>query len=207
MSPTRKKTPRTYLRFDERRRQLLAAAAELVGKSGWETLGMAPLAEAAGISRQLVYEHFENLPALRLEVTRYLFEEMLEAASEALERFPDDLAAAARTAVRLQLELPRGARLALREIGPGPASASPPLRRLRTRVRQQVTEVWAAGIQRNSKLDPREAQALAWVMTVASWSLFDLVADGTFTPDEAADFYVRAMTGAMTALEPKGRVS
>jgi hypothetical protein len=45
------------------------------------------------------------------------------------------------------------------------------------------------------------------MMTVASWSLFDLVADGTFTPDEAADFYVRAVTGAMTALEPKGRTS
>jgi AcrR family transcriptional regulator len=205
MGPTRKKTPRTYLRADERRRQLLAAAAELVGKRGWEALGMAPLAAAAGISRQLVYEHFENLPALRLEVTRYLFEEMFEAASEALERFPDDLAAAARTAVRLQLELPRGAQLALREIGPGPASASTPVRRLRTRVRQQVTETWAAGIQRNSKLDPHQARALAWMMTVASWSLFDLVADGTFTPDEAADFYVRAVTGAMTALEPQGR--
>ena len=35
------------------------------------------------MSRQLVYEHFENLAALRLEVTRYLFEEMFEAASDA----------------------------------------------------------------------------------------------------------------------------
>jgi hypothetical protein len=107
--------------------------------------------------------------------------------------------------LRLQLELPRGARLALREILPGPASASTPVRRLRARVRQQVTESWAAAIQRNSKLDPRRARALAWMMTVASWSLFDLVADGTFTPDEAADFYVRAVTGAMTALESKER--
>ena len=205
MSPTKKKTPRTYLRADERHRQLLAAAAELVGKRGWEALGMVPLAEAAGISRQLVYEHFENLASLRLAVTRYLFEEMFEAANDALERFPDDLAAALRTAVRLQLELPRGARLALREIGPGPASPSSPLRRLRSRVRQQVTETWAAAIRRNSKLDPRQARALAWMMTVASWSLFDLVADGTFTPDGAADFYVKTVTGAMTALESKGK--
>ena len=55
-------------------------------------------------------------------------------------------------------------------------------------MRRQVTETWAAGIQRNSTLDPRQARALAWMMTVASWSLFDLLADGTFTPDEAADF-------------------
>lgn len=205
MAPRRKKTPRTYLRADERRHQLLATAAELVGKSGWEALGMAPLAEAAGVSRQLVYEHFESLPALRLEVTRHLFEEMFEAASEALEHFPDDLARAARTAVRLQLELPRGARLALREIGPGPASPSTPLRRLRARARQQVTDTWAAAIRRHSKLDPRQARALAWMMTVASWSLFDLVADGTFTPDEAADFYGKTVIGAMKALEPKAK--
>jgi hypothetical protein len=72
-------------------------------------------------------------------------------------------------------------------------------------VRQQVTETWAAAIGRNSKLGPRQARALAWMMTVASWSLFDLVADGAFTPDEAADFYVKTLTGAITALEPKGR--
>ncbi|MBW1689063.1 MAG: hypothetical protein JRS35_28915, partial [Deltaproteobacteria bacterium] len=60
--------------------------------------------------------------------------------------------------------------------------------RLRARVRGQVTETWAAGIRRDSKLDPRQARAPAWMMTVASWSLFDLLADGTFTPDEAADF-------------------
>jgi len=204
MASTRRKTPRSYLRADERRRQLLATAAELVGKRGWEALGMVPLAEAAGVSRQLVYEHFENLAALRLEVTRYLFEEMFEAGSDALERFPDDLEAAARTAVRLQLELPRGARLALREVGPGPASPSPALRRLRARVRQQVTETWAAAIQRHSKIDPRRARALAWVLTVASWSLFDLVTDGTFTPDQAADFYAKALMGAIRAHEPKG---
>jgi AcrR family transcriptional regulator len=204
MGSARRKTSRTYLRASERRQQLLAAAAELVGKRGWDALGMIPLAEAAGVSRQLVSEHFENLQALRLEVTRYLFEEMFEAASEALERFPDDLAAAARTAVRLQLELPPGARLALREIGSGPTSPSDPVRRLRGRVRRQVTETWAAAIHRHSGLDQRQARALAWMMTVASWSLFDLVAAGTFPPDEAADFYVKTSLGAIAALGREG---
>jgi AcrR family transcriptional regulator len=162
---------------------------------------MSPLAEAAGVSRQLVYEHFENLRVLRLEVTRHLFEEMLEAGSEALETFPDDLAAAARTAVRRQLELPPGARLALGEMGSGAASPSQGVRRLRVRARKQVTEIWAAAIRRHAKVEPHEAQALAWMMTVASWSLFDLVADGTFTVDQAADFYVETTLGAIAALE------
>ena len=86
-----------------------------------------------------------------------------------------------------------------------PPQIRPPTRTLRARVRQQVTETWATAIRRNSKLDPRQARALAWMMTVASWSLFDLVADGTFTPDEAADFYAKTVIGAMTALQPKGR--
>jgi hypothetical protein len=72
-------------------------------------------------------------------------------------------------------------------------------------VRQQVTETWAAAIRRHSKLDPRRARALAWMMTVASWSLFDLVGDGTFTPDEAADFYVKSAMGTVGAFEPKGK--
>ena len=71
MSATGKKAPRKYLRAGERREQLLAAAADLVGKQGWGGLGMIPLAEAAGVSRQLVYEHFENLDVLHLEVTRF----------------------------------------------------------------------------------------------------------------------------------------
>jgi AcrR family transcriptional regulator len=165
---------------------------------------MIPLAEAAGVSRQLVYEHFENLQVLRLEVTRFLFEEMFEAGGEALESFPDDLAAAARTAVRTQLELPPGARLALGEMGSGAASPSDDVRRLRARARQQVTETWAAAIRRHARVEQREARALAWMMTVASWSLFDLVADGTFTPDQAADFYVNTTLGAIAALERKG---
>jgi hypothetical protein len=38
------------------------------------------------------------------------------------------------------------------------------------------------------------------MMTVASWSLFDVVADGIFTADEATDFFVRTMFGALVAI-------
>ena len=203
MVAPKRRTPRSYLPAEERRSQLLAAGAELAGKRGWDALGMVPLAETAGVSRQLVYEHFENLQTLRLEVTHYLFEQMFEAAAEALERFPDDLAAALRAAVRLQLELPPGARLALGRMVSGSVGSNDALRRLRASVRQRVTEVWATAIRRHARVDLREARALAWMMTVASWTLFDLVADGTFTPDQAADFYVVTTLGAIAALESR----
>jgi len=47
MATATTRTRRTYLRAEERREQLLGAAAELVEKRGWEALGMVPMAEAA----------------------------------------------------------------------------------------------------------------------------------------------------------------
>jgi AcrR family transcriptional regulator len=200
MSATAKKAPRKYLRAGERREQLLAAAAELVGKQGWGGLGVIPLAEAAGVSRQLVYEHFENVDVLHLEVTRFLFEEVFRAVSEALERHPEDLLAAMRTGIRLMLELPRGARIALRDLAAGPANPGSAVDRLRARTKRQVTDLWVEPIHRQTGIGVREARALAWMMNVASWALFDLVDDGTLTREEAVDFYVRASLGVISAL-------
>jgi len=199
MAPAIKKTRRTYLRAEQRREQLLGAAAELVEKRGWEALGMVPLAEAAGVSRQLVYEHFENLHVLRLEVTRVLFEGMFRVAGEALARHPGDFAAAARASLRVQLELPRGVRLALRELIAGPAGASVSVRR--RRARERVTDLWAEPIRHGTGVRERDARALAWMLIVASWSLFDLVADGIFSADEAVEFFVETARGAIAALE------
>ena len=105
MGAARRKTPRKYLRADERREQLLAVAAELVGKGGWDALGMIPLAEAAGVSRQLVYEHFENLDTLQVEVTRFLFAGVFRTVAEVLERYPDDPAAADRLRDKIEDDL------------------------------------------------------------------------------------------------------
>jgi AcrR family transcriptional regulator len=200
MSAPGKKTPRQYLRAGKRREQLLTAAAELVGKQGWGGLGMIPLAEAAGVSRQLVYEHFENVDVLHLEVTRFLFEEAFRAVSEALERHPEDLLAAMRTGIRLMLELPRGARLALRDLTASPADPGSAVDRLRAHTKQQVTDLWVEPLRRQTGIDVREARALAWMLNVASWALFDLVDDGTLTREEAVDLFVRASLGAVSAL-------
>ena len=204
MGAASRRTARKYLRAGERREQLLAVAAELVGKRGWDALGMIPLAEAAGVSRQLVYEHFGNLDALHADLTRFLFEGVFRAVAAVLERYPDDPAAAARTAMRLQLELPRGARLALRGLTCGPATGGTAVERLRARTRKSVTDLWTGPLCDHAGLDEREARGLAWMMTVASWGLLDLVEDGTFSAEEAAEFYVKTSLGAIAGLERQG---
>src|SRR5471032_1099522 len=55
---------RPYLRAEDRRSQLLAAAAVLVGRAGLGGLTMAGVATEAGVSRQWVYEHFSDLDDL-----------------------------------------------------------------------------------------------------------------------------------------------
>jgi AcrR family transcriptional regulator len=59
---------RSRLSADRRRRQLLEVAAELVAESGAEHVTMEGVAEKAGVSKALVYRHFDNAEALLLEV-------------------------------------------------------------------------------------------------------------------------------------------
>jgi hypothetical protein len=56
---------RPYLGKDDRRKSLLNAAAELVEEAGWGVLNMSALADRAGVSRQLVYQHFPFLLGAR----------------------------------------------------------------------------------------------------------------------------------------------
>ncbi len=199
MAAIRTKPARKYLTSEERRGQLLTAAAELVSEGGWDALGMVPLADAAGVSRQLVYEHFKNLDRLQIEVARHFFDGVFGAVEDALQRHPEDLVAATRTGARGILELPRGARLVLRELIALPASPGNAMERLRARVREDVTNQWVGPIRRHTGVEEHTARALAWMMNLASWALFDLVEDGTFTRDEAVEFFARSASGVVEA--------
>ena len=61
MSPV---TPRTRLSAGARREQLLDVTKELVGEQGFHDLSIETIAKRAGITRPVVYAHFEDLDAL-----------------------------------------------------------------------------------------------------------------------------------------------
>jgi AcrR family transcriptional regulator len=65
---------RPYMASRQRRRALLDVATEMVGRSGWSAITMTGLAKEAGVSRQLVYDHFEDGTGLLLSTIRHLFE-------------------------------------------------------------------------------------------------------------------------------------
>lgn len=57
-------TKRPYLRAVDRRQQLLEAVGRLFDRSGFGGIAMAGVAAEAGVSRQLVYDHFDDLGTL-----------------------------------------------------------------------------------------------------------------------------------------------
>ncbi len=62
--------PRQRMRGDDRRRQLLDAAAQILVEHGAAAMSMERLAAEAGVSKALPYKHFENSEAVLAELYR-----------------------------------------------------------------------------------------------------------------------------------------
>ncbi|SHM05379.1 TetR/AcrR family transcriptional regulator [Phytopseudomonas punonensis] len=58
MSPQHNQSPRRRLPREERTRQLLEVAWQLIGNEGTDALTLGRLAEAAGVTKPVVYDHF-----------------------------------------------------------------------------------------------------------------------------------------------------
>jgi AcrR family transcriptional regulator len=67
----------------QRRRQLFAVALGLFAERGYRATTMDDIAEAAGVTKPLVYQHFSSKRALYLELVDAVAHEMLSAISEA----------------------------------------------------------------------------------------------------------------------------
>jgi len=79
----------------ERRDQLFAVALELFADRGYRATTMDDIAEAAGVTKPLLYQHFSSKRALYLELVDSVAQELLGAVAEA---------AAAATGPRQQVE-------------------------------------------------------------------------------------------------------
>ncbi len=62
--------PRRRLSWDERHRQLLDAAWQLIREEGTEALTLGRLAERSGVTKPVVYDHFGTRPGLLVALYR-----------------------------------------------------------------------------------------------------------------------------------------
>jgi AcrR family transcriptional regulator len=195
---TRKK--RTYMASRQRRRALLDVAAQMVGRGGWNGLTMKGLAEEAGVSRQLVYDHFEDGTGLLLASLDHLFQESYQATAEVLQGSAGDVPSTIREAYRIFLEMPAAQRRTLRAITGDFAPDRP-----------EIFALWVPFGRRHSGLGEPELRPLVWMLVSATWGLADLVDDGTVSKKRATEMLVyfveQVLVGGRPPRSPGGRRS
>jgi len=72
----------------QRRRQLFDVALSLFAERGYAATTMDDIAETAGVTKPLVYQHFESKRALYLEIANDISAQLIDAISEAVQKAP-----------------------------------------------------------------------------------------------------------------------
>lgn len=83
---TRQRGRTRRLGATERREQLVSTAQRLFGERGYRATTMEEIASAAGVTKPLLYQHFESKRALYLELVHQVSTELLEALRSAYRR-------------------------------------------------------------------------------------------------------------------------
>ena len=190
--------PRPYLRSDDRRRQLLDAAARLFVRDGLTGITMAALAREATASRRLVYDHFPDLAALYEAFfddrsARYLdrLDEAIDAAGDA-----SPIIAAFNTLLSVAPE----DQLAMRLLVAG--TPTPELERLRARVHKRLEDRWMA-LLGPTTANRNLSKAALWTSMGTVLALADLVSRDELTTEEATDLASAAVHALATTAATK----
>lgn len=202
MPPTAQTKTRLYLAAPERRRHLLDVAADTICAGGWESLSMQGVAEAAGVSRQLVYQHFASLDELHSALLVHLFESPYQT-TRVIASSAEEPQRLLRHAFEMFLEMPESQRRLLRALATEDRPGRAELGNLKKTLRRKITGLWVPFVARVTELPDAEAQALAWMLIMAAWGLSDLMRDREIESAAAVELFVRFAGGAITASRAK----
>jgi AcrR family transcriptional regulator len=186
---------RSYVSSGERRSLILEAASRLISRDGLPGLTMVAVAKEAGVSRQLVYDHFPDLPTL--------FQGVFSEQARRYERGLDDLFAlgmgdAGTMARQLFEQLLALGPETLRVVRALVSGAVPmELAGLREQFRARVAERWSLWF-RTLGFDDQRSKALVWVMTASYLSLAELVDEKEIGTDGAASVLAMLADGIVS---------
>jgi len=194
---------RPYLRSEDRRRQLLDAATRIAGTEGVDRLTIVGLAKAAGVSRQLVYDHFSDLQGLLGAVLADRFTVIDNAIYESISAdgaFDDRNRAVevALGAARGFLELSREDRHLLRSVLSTTDAPAHELHPLAVSLRERSIRRWRPlfGAAGDEAIRPR-----AWALVNALAGLGDLVAPSGLEVEEALEEFEFLLRATLAASE------
>ena len=160
---------RTRLTGDERRRRILAAAIPLLAEHGYDAVSVGEIAEAAGCSKPVLYDHFPSKAQLAIAAVE-------ETGAALMEHVTAAVLAAAGESRRRQLERgfeaffefternPLACRMVFRD-----PSRDPDVLQAHVRVHRNatagVTALFAGGLE--GEPDPRRVELFAHITTSA----------------------------------------
>ncbi|MCU1683031.1 MAG: TetR family transcriptional regulator [Amycolatopsis sp.] len=128
-----------------RKARILTAAAELISRNGYHTVGMADIGQASGIVGSGIYRHFGSKSAILAEVLEQVMDQLSAAASSIVDEAGDDRSAVSdlvRNHVRVAIHDRRILQVYHREARNLPEND---LRRLR-RAQRHYIEEWVAAV-------------------------------------------------------------
>lgn len=191
---------RPYLRSEDRRRQLLQVATGIAGREGVEQLTIVGLANAAGVSRQLVYDHFSDLPTLVAAMIMFHFAAVDAAMARTAE--PDagrDPLETAAEAARRFLALSPEDRHILRSLMTHTDAPGHELHALAIELRERSIGRWLPIVCPGRGAAGR---ARTWATVQALQGLGDLVSTGVLTVEQALAEFLAIVSATLRAPLP-----
>ncbi len=187
---------RTRLSPDERRRQLLRAAADLMTKHGVDRVQFAEVAAAAGVTRQLMYRFFPTRQALIMAVLEDYADDITQRFGRgAANSIPGNLEEVTRVFVEAVCDT-------IEAKGAGPwqlLDSKGPDRKLARHgqaLQERIVAPWRARIAETIGVSEREAAIVARMIVAAGRAVLELWYNGALSREEA----VRASTRGVSAL-------
>lgn len=188
-----KKLPRT-----ERRAQLLAVASTIVREEGTDALTLGSLAERAGVSKPIAYDHFETRSGLMMALSQQAMDRQVTALAAALANTPREPERIARVLAQAYLEC-------VTTIGPEWHAVEAALRGDATmeahqrRTHEEHAAFYAEAIQPVSDLGPAVVRRRCVGLVGTMETLSNEVAAGRMPLDVAVDDLVTLILGWLVA--------
>lgn len=189
MNKKKPATKRAYLNRDERRQALLDVAAAVVETQGWPALSMIAVAQAAQVSRQLIYQHFASVDELMADTMSHLFRSRYERLRSGIASSGGNMLELIRLAEEQTFdERPERVR-ALWQMITATYSDNAETSRMGTRLRHLLTKLWAPILEEQFGLNAQQSRALAWMLNMAFWGAHQLVHDGEISRKTANELF------------------
>lgn len=183
---------RQYLSSESRRISILRVADDVLSKEGVAHLSIVEVAHRAGISRQLVYQHFADLNTLLVEVIRMRLAELQSSLDSPDGTRRGEIREMVESQLRKILSMPTRDRQLMRNVFGDITALPKDLWPTIAELRQDVVARWARLI--DPQAQPTSlAYAKMGLIIHAVLGAWDLLIEGSITDDEAVALLLRVV--------------